>query len=104
MEKENLWPEENVPAGIFLAVDGPDFREEGLALLYRLRAQGLKAETDYLNRSLKAQMKYAHRQDFRYVVILGKEEKLSKKVKLRDLLKGEQQEVSPEELLHFFKH
>lgn len=104
MEKENLWPEENAPAGVFLAIDGSDFREEGLALLYQLRAQGLKAETDYLNRSLKAQMKYAHRHDFRYVVILGKEEKLSKKVKLRDLQKAEQLEISPGELIHFLSH
>lgn len=103
MEKENLWPKENPPAGIFLAIDDPDLREEGLSLLYQLRALGLKAETDYLGRSLKAQMKYAHRQGFRYVIILGEEEKSSKKVKLRDLLKGEQKEISPVELIHLFR-
>lgn len=103
IDKENLWPADDPPAGIFLAIDGPDLREEGLTLLYRLRALGLKAETDYLDRSLKAQMKYAHRQGFRYVVILGEEEKLSKKYKLRDLLQRKQQEVSPAELLKHFK-
>lgn len=98
MEKENLWPEESSLSGIFLAVAGPAYREEGLALLYQLRARGLKAEIDYLGRSLKAQMKYAHRHDFRYVVIWGEEERLSNKVKLRDLLAGEQQEVPLQEL------
>ncbi len=101
MEKENLWPQESAPAGVFLAIAEPDCREEGLALLYQLRAGGIKAETDYLDRSLKAQMKYAHRHNFRYAVIWGKEEGLSKKIKLRDLLKGEQQEIPPGELLHY---
>ena len=102
MEKKNLWPNEDVPSGIFLAVTGSDNegREEGLALLYQLRAQGLKVEIDYLNRSLKAQMKYAHRHGFRYVIIWGEEERLSKRVKLRDLQAGEQREVSLQELGH----
>lgn len=103
MEKENLWPQEDAPSGVFLAVNGSDYREEGLTLLYRLRAAGIKAETDYLNRSLKAQMKYAHRHGFRYVVILGEEECLSKKIKLRDLLAREQQEVPFEDLVQYFK-
>jgi histidyl-tRNA synthetase len=104
MEKEDLWPKEEEPAGVFLAGADPNCREESLALLYRLRAEGFKVETDYLNRSLKAQMKYAHRHGFHYAVIFGKEEKLKQKVKLRDLLKGEQQELSPEELVIFLSH
>jgi histidyl-tRNA synthetase len=101
MEKEKLWPEKNEPEGVFLAIDGPELREEGLVMLYSMREKGLRAETDYLNRSLKAQMKFAHRNRFRYVIIFGKEEKLKNEVKLRDMLKGEQLELSYEKALNF---
>lgn len=100
LERKKLWPQEDKPEGVFMAIDGSEQREEGLAMLYLLREKGLKADTDYLNRSLKAQMKFAHRNRFRYVIIFGKEEKLKNEVKLRDMLKGEQQELSFAEALN----
>jgi len=101
LEREKLWPAEDKLEGVFVAIDGAEQREEGLTMLYLLREKGLKADTDYLNRSLKAQMKFAHRNRFRYVIIFGKEEKLKNEVKLRDMLKGEQLELSYEKALNF---
>jgi histidyl-tRNA synthetase len=69
-------------------------------MLYSLREKGLRADADYLNRSLKAQMKFAHRNGFRHVIILGKEEKVKNEIKLRDMLKGEQRTVSYAEALN----
>ena len=70
MEKEQLWPEESEPEGVFMAVQGSGLKEEALSMLYSLRNKGLRADTDFLNRSLKAQMKFANRNGFRYVIIL----------------------------------
>jgi len=101
MEKESLFPGESTAEGVFLALDEGSRPEEGLALLYILRQKGIRAATDYLSRSLKAQLKFAHRNGFRYVLIWGQEEKRKQKVKLRNMVRGEQLELSPAEALNF---
>ncbi|NMB41232.1 MAG: histidine--tRNA ligase [Firmicutes bacterium] len=101
MEEEGLAsPETSDPEGVFLATGSPELKEKALLMAYTLRERGLKADADYANRSLKAQMKFAHRKRFRHVIILGKEEKLKNVIQLRDMLKGEQQELSFEEALN----
>ncbi|HAA34617.1 MAG TPA: histidine--tRNA ligase [Firmicutes bacterium] len=99
MDREQLWPEESEPEGVFMAVQDSGLKEEALSMLYSLREKGLRADTDFLNRSLKAQMKFANRNGFRYVIIFGEEEKLKNQIKLRDMLKGEQLELSFAEAL-----
>lgn len=99
MEKENLGPGGGELSGVFIAVDSPALKKDALVMLYALREKGLRADTDYLNRSLKAQMKFAHRRGFRHVMILGEVEKSKNAVKLRDMLKGEQREISCQEAL-----
>lgn len=99
MEKEGILLGEAALEGVFIAVEDPELFPEGLNFLYFLREAGLRAETDYMNRSLKAKMRFAHRQGFRYVVILGEEAKKERKFVLRDMEKKQQQELSFEELV-----
>lgn len=67
-------------------------------LVQSLRAKGFAAETDLMNRSLKAQMKYADKLAAKYVVVLGENERVSDRVKLKDMASGKEEEIDIQEL------
>ena len=68
-------------------------RLPGLKLLAALRAADVPAETDYLGRSLKSQMKHANRLNARDVVILGDEELQQGVATVRDMATSQQESV-----------
>ncbi|MFN3421939.1 MAG: histidine--tRNA ligase [Armatimonadota bacterium] len=75
---------------VFIAVAADVARDAALKLLYELRRAGIRAECDYLDRSLKAQMRYADKLGARFVLILGDEELKENVVTVRDMQKSEQ--------------
>jgi histidyl-tRNA synthetase len=83
---------------VFIATLGEEAHKKGFSLLNHLRTGGFICEMDYLNRSLKAQMKAADKQISRYVYIIGEEELKKGKGILRDMESHEQTEVEFEEL------
>ncbi len=89
----------NVGSPVFVATAGEKLEGEALLLADRLRSRGIAAEADLLDRSLKAQMKYAGRQNYRNVLIVGEDEIARGKVVLRDMADGDQQELDREEVL-----
>jgi histidyl-tRNA synthetase len=66
-------PTEEEAVEVFFAVDDAARREEVLALMARLRAEGRACDTDYAGRSLKGQLTQAQRLGARTVVIAGSE-------------------------------
>lgn len=70
---------------------------EILKALQKVREAGISADTDFLDRSLKAQMKHANRLGARFVVIVGGEEHKGGQVVLRDLEASEQWTVGIDE-------
>ncbi|GAB6181998.1 histidine--tRNA ligase [Desulfotomaculum defluvii] len=89
---------------VFIATVGSGVARKAFGLLQNLRQQGITAEQDYLDRSLKAQMKYAGKLAARFVIILGEEEFDRGVAVVRDMQAGEQQEVALGELVSFIKH
>jgi histidyl-tRNA synthetase len=63
-------------------------------LLTRLRRAGFIADKDYLERGLRAQMKYADRWGATAAVIIGEEELNRGTVTVRHMRTGQQEEVS----------
>ena len=61
------------PPDIYVGILG-DVKVEGFKVVSALREQGIAAETDYLDKSVKAQMKYANKTGAKYTVILGEDE------------------------------
>jgi len=78
---------------VFVATMGEVARPAGLKMLYEVRAAGLSADIDYLGRSLKAQMKYAGKQNSRFVVILGEDEVKNGNAVVKDMDAGTQETV-----------
>ncbi|MCR4402212.1 MAG: histidine--tRNA ligase [Firmicutes bacterium] len=84
---------------VFVAIVGMEARAEGFRLVNALRARGVPADLDYMNRSLKAQMKHAGRCGARKVVILGAEELEARMATVKDMSTGEQSRVALSELV-----
>ncbi len=78
------------PRPVFVAPLGAQARPQAFALISALRQAGIAVETDYFERSLKAQLKAADRLGAPLAVILGEDELRENKVLLRDLASGEQ--------------
>ncbi|MEW6243911.1 MAG: histidine--tRNA ligase [Bacillota bacterium] len=78
---------------LFIVTTGST-RETGFLLAQRLRGKGIRCDIDYLERSVKAQMKYADKQGFNYVLFLGEEERARGVAVLKNMSTAEQKELS----------
>ena len=63
-----------------------------------LRRQGICAEVDYLDRSVKSQMREANRQQAQYVIVVGEQELKTKIAKLKNMRTGEETIISLEKI------
>jgi histidyl-tRNA synthetase len=83
---------------LFIATLGDQARTLAMKLIKELRGKNIICETDYLNRSLKAQMKEANRQKAKKVLIIGEDEIKKGKAILKDMESGEQKEIELEKI------
>ncbi|RJP16186.1 MAG: histidine--tRNA ligase [Candidatus Abyssobacteria bacterium SURF_5] len=94
MEKEELLAPHEEPPVAFICSIGERALREAALLAARLRNTGIKVEVDYEGRSLKAQMKMAHRLGVRFALILGEEELARDSARMREMATGEEALVS----------
>ncbi|MBU4175357.1 MAG: histidine--tRNA ligase [Actinobacteria bacterium] len=93
MDAQGLDPFGRRRLDVFIAgAPGVD-RGRLLELLSRVRSEGVSADTDYMDRGLKAQLKQANRLDARLVVLLGPDEMERGEAVFRDLEESRQWEV-----------
>ena len=88
MRERNLFPEEK-REGVYLAAMGKNAVPAANRLASELRAKNLRAETDLMDRSLKAQMKYADKIGARFVIVIGDNEVESGNVTVKDMAGGD---------------
>ena len=88
---------------VYIANMGKEGAEEALRQINKLRKEGIKAEKDYMGRSLKAQMKYANKINAKYVVVLGEEEIKSSRIKVKDMSTGSEEKINLEALASYIK-
>lgn len=77
-------------------------KKEALKLVLDLRKSGIFAETDYMGRGLKPQMKYADKIGAEFVIVLGDDEINTGKVRIKNMQSGQQTEWNIDCLLAFF--
>ncbi len=95
-----MQPEDSaIREGYYVITLGDDAWEPGLGVSADLRAAGEVAEIDYRRRSMKAQMRTANNDGYRYAVIIGEEEVQQGTVTLRDMDSSEQETIPQSELL-----
>ncbi len=84
--------------GVLVVALGNEAWPCALALCQALRRAGYPAEVDYRRRSLRAQLRFADGEHYRWAAILGEQEVAEGTVTLRDMVNGEQ-EALPREML-----
>jgi histidine--tRNA ligase len=78
---------------LYVAPLGEEARAAAFRLTQELREAGVSAETDHMNRSVKAQFKYADKLRVRFVAVLGADELSRGEIKLRDMENGGEENV-----------
>ncbi|WP_454053465.1 histidine--tRNA ligase [Clostridium sp. Marseille-Q7071] len=79
---------------VYIGSMGDEGKLEAVRLIHKLRQQGLKCDCDHLERSVKAQMKYANKITANFTAILGEDEIKNRSFRLKNMSDGAQFEVS----------
>ena len=98
LEKEGVSLGEMPHPKLYVGIMGDEVKAKAFEIVTRLRNKGMIVETDYLDRSVKAQMKYANKLGVDYTVIIGQNEVESGLVKLKNMETGDETEVKWGEL------
>ncbi len=87
---------------LYLAPMGEEQYKAAFKIAQTLRNKGVKVEIDHMNRSVKAQFKYADKIGAEYVVVIGSGEIESGKVNVKHMSDGEQQQVDLDKITEYF--
>jgi histidyl-tRNA synthetase len=87
----------------YIVTLGDKAKDYAVKLLSDLRAEGISAEKDYMDRKMKAQFKAADRMKAQFVAILGEDELEKEVINVKQMATGEQEEVSLSQLIPYIK-
>ncbi|MFW5671781.1 MAG: histidine--tRNA ligase [Acetivibrio ethanolgignens] len=102
MERENTELPKEEPIALYVGILGKEARPEAYQLVTKLRAAGIIVETDYMDRSVKAQMKYANKIGVKNTVILGADELSKGKASIKNMETHEEIEVDLDKITEYF--
>lgn len=102
MEKEGVQFPPAEPVALYVGILGKEARGRAYRLVDQLRKKGLVVETDYMDRSVKAQMKYANKLGARKTVIIGTQELENNLARVKDMETGEQTETALDKIAELF--
>ncbi len=88
---------------IYVCVLGEKSSEMAVKWLQKLRKMGLKTDRDFLNRSVKAQMRDANRQQAKMVFFLGDNELQNQMFSIKDMKSGDQTDIRFDDIPAFLK-
>ncbi len=102
LEAEEVELEAEPAVELYVGILGREAKAEAYRLVQKLRTAGVIVETDYMDRSVKAQMKYANKIGAKNTVIIGADELTNNKANIKNMETGEQTEVSLDKLAELF--
>lgn len=88
---------------VYVAPLGDAAKEVCFKLVHDLRQQGLIVETDYLSKSIKAQMKTADKAGARYAIIIGDDELAGGNAVVRDMRESTQETIPFADIMNVIK-
>ncbi len=103
MEAQSLIKEEDRSLDVYLCLLGEKVSLQGMNWLQKLRVSGIRADRDYQNRSVKAQMRDANRQKAKLVLLLGENELEKRCFTVKDMSEGSQTEISFDKIITFLQ-
>ena len=88
-----LKEEEKLGLDVYVVTFGEESDLEGWKILNELRDAGFACDKDPMRRSVKSQFREADRQNAKWVIIIGENERKRGVVQLKNMDKGKQKEV-----------
>lgn len=104
LDKENVELEAEPAIELYVGILGRESKAAAYKIVNELRNAGIVVETDYMDRSVKAQMKYANKIGAKNSVIVGADELAKNSVQVKNMENSEQVQVSLDELATYFKN
>ena len=102
LEKEGVVLPPQEPVALYVGILGKEAKAKAYKLVNEIRSHGIIVETDYMDRSVKAQMKYANKIGAKKTVIIGSEELAGNLARVKDMETGEQTEVALDKIAELF--
>lgn len=94
LENNNIEIPSESELDVFIISLGEKSKEESVKILQQLRKAGIISDKDYLDRSMKAQFKYANKRKCRYCLIVGDDEIEKGICSFKNMETGEQIEIN----------
>ena len=88
---------------LFVAPMGEDARVKAFEIVSEMRNKGISAETDYMERGIKAQFKYADKLKAKFVGVIGSDELSRGVIKIKNMQSGEETDVPTEKIAEFLR-
>ncbi len=98
LQKQGLLPEGKEAIDVYAIVTDKEGAQDAFRTITALREKGLSCDIDFMERSMKAQMKQANRDGAKYALIFGEEERKNGAVTVRNMADSSQETVKFEEL------
>ena len=76
-----------------------DSFEKSIEVATKLRTEGINTQIYTNQDKIKKQFQYANKLNIPYVIVIGEDEIKDNKVSLKDMISGEQKEISIEEAI-----
>ena len=89
---------------VYIAGMDAECRQKAFALASELRLNGINAEIDLMERSVKAQFKYADKTGAKYVAVIGGNELAEGKANVKCMANGESETVLFSDMVAFFQN
>ena len=77
------------PADVYIAPLVKEAKVKATVMASKLRRTGLKVDADLMDRSFKAQLKYANKTGARFMILLGEDELRANKANIKNMATGE---------------
>lgn len=103
LDKEGIELAKEPQVALYVGILGKEAKAKAYRLVNSLRGEGILVETDYMDRSVKAQMKYANKLGAIYTVIIGENELSQNEANVKDMETGEQTTLALDQIAAFIK-
>lgn len=101
LEKESVDVKPEAPIELYVGILGKEAKASAYKIVKNLRDHGIVVETDYMDRSVKAQMKYANKIGAKRTVIIGSNEIADNLVRIKNMEDGQQMEVALDKIADY---
>lgn len=103
MKEKKLLDSVKTKTKVFIVSVNDSVRKDCIKLAQQLRKNGINTQIDIMGRNIRKQLEYVDSFGIPYSIIVGPEEAKKNKFKLKNMKKGTEQELSPQNILKKLK-